>query len=391
MSTAIQRLTRDRLLAAAQQQMVVGVTGPRQAGKTTLVRACFPTHTYLNLEDPELLAFAQRDPKGFLARDGGLILDEVQRVPALLSVIQTIVDADPRPGLFILTGSQVFALSAAISQSLAGRIALINLLPFSLGELAAAGRAPDRLDTLLITGGYPPLYDRDVPPRFWLADYITTYIERDVRQVLEIRDLAAFQRFVTLCAGWVGQLVNLSALAADAGVTVNTAKSWLGVLETSGLIRLVQPHHRNFRKRVVKTPKLHWLDSGVCCRLLGIQDADHLASHPARGAIFESWVFSELLKGRYQRGESANLFFWRNHLGEEIDLLADHGQTLLPIECKSGATIAGDWLAGLTRWVALAGAEAEAPLLVHGGDSSGMREGVRLIPWRALPELAATC
>ena len=391
MSTAIPRITRDRLLAAARQQVVVGVTGPRQAGKTTLVRACFPDHAYLNLEDPELLAFAQRDPKGFLARNGGMILDEVQRVPALLSVIQTIVDADPKPGRFILTGSQVFALSAAISQSLAGRISLINLLPFSLGELAAAGRAPDRLDSLLITGGYPPLYDRDLPPRFWLADYITTYIERDVRQVLEIRDLAAFQRFVTLCAGWVGQLVNLSSLAADAGVTVNTAKSWLGVLQTSGLICLVQPHHRNFRKRLVKTPKLHWLDSGLCCRLMGIQDADHLATHPARGAIFESWVFSELLKGRYQRGESANLFFWRNHVGDEIDLLADHGQTLLPIECKSGATIAGDWLSGLTRWVALAGVEAEAPVLVHGGSSTGVREGVRLIPWHDLPSLAAIC
>lgn len=387
----VPRFTRDRLLAAANQQVVVGVTGPRQAGKTTLVRSCFPNHAYLNLEDPELLAFAQRDPKGFVARDGGMILDEVQRVPALLSVIQTIVDNDPRPGRFILTGSQVFALSAAISQSLAGRIALINLLPFSLGELQAAGRGPDRLDTLLITGGYPPLYDRDLPPRFWLADYITTYIERDVRQVLEIRDLAAFQRFVTLCAGWVGQLVNLSSLAADAGVTVNTAKSWLGVLQTSGLICLVQPHHRNFRKRLVKTPKLHWLDSGLCCRLLGIQDADHLATHPARGAIFESWVFSELLKGRYQRGESANLFFWRNHIGDEIDLLADHGQTLLPIECKSGATIAGDWLSGLIRWVTLAGAESEPPVLVHGGSSAGLREGVRLIPWHDLPTLAETC
>ena len=384
----IPRIARDRLLAAARQQVVVGVTGPRQAGKTTLVRSCFPDHAYLNLEDPELLAFAQRDPKGFLAREGGMILDEVQRVPALLSVIQTIVDNDPRPGRFILTGSQVFALSAAISQSLAGRIALINLLPFSLGELQAAGRAPD---TLLITGGYPPLYDRDLPPRFWLADYITTYIERDVRQVLEIRDLAAFQRFVTLCAGWVGQLVNLSALAADAGVSVNTAKSWLGVLQTSGLICLVQPHHRNFRKRLVKTPKLHWLDSGLCCRLLGIQDADHLATHPARGAIFESWVFSELLKGRYQRGESANLFFWRNHVGDEIDLLADHGQTLLPIECKSGATIAGDWLSGLTRWVTLAGPDAEPPVLVHGGTSAGLREGVRLIPWYELPALAEIC
>ena len=391
MPSPIPRRTRDRLLAAARQQVVVGVTGPRQAGKTTLVRSCFPDHAYLNLEDPELQAFAQRDPKGFLARDGGMIIDEVQRVPALLSVIQTIVDADPRPGRFIITGSQVFALSAAIGQSLAGRISLITLLPFSLGELAAAGRAPDRLDTLLITGGYPPLYDRDLPPRFWLADYITTYIERDVRQVLEIRDLAAFQRFVTLCAGWVGQLVNLSSLAADAGVTVNTAKSWLGVLQTSGLICLLQPHHRNFRKRLVKTPKLHWLDSGLCCRLLGIQDADHLATHPARGAIFESWVCSELLKGRFQRGESANLFFWRNHVGDEIDLLADHGQTLLPIECKSGATIAGDWLTGLTRWVNLAGADAEAPVLVHGGSSTGVREGVRLIPWHDLPTLAETC
>ncbi|MEK7413096.1 MAG: ATP-binding protein [Planctomycetota bacterium] len=385
------RLARERLLAAARQQLVVGVTGPRQAGKTTLVRSCFPDHAYLNLEDPELLAFAQRDPKGFLARDGGMIIDEVQRVPALLSVIQTIVDVDPRPGRFIITGSQVFALSAAISQSLAGRIALITLLPFSLGELAAMGRAPERLDTLLLTGGYPPIYDRDLPPRLWLADYITTYIERDVRQVLEIRDLAAFQRFVTLCAGWVGQLVNLSSLASDAGVTVNTAKSWLGVLQTSGLIHLLQPHHRNFRKRLIKKPKLHWIDSGLCCRLLGIQDADHLATHPARGAIFESWVCSELLKGRYQRGETANLYFWRNHVGDEIDLLADHGQTLLPIECKSGATIAGDWLSGLTKWTTLAGADAEPPVLVHGGTTTGTREGVRLVPWHEVPTLAGTC
>jgi len=391
MASPVPRSTRGRLLEAARQQLVVAVTGPRQAGKTTLVRSCFPDHTYLNLEDPEHLAFALRDPKGFLARDGGMILDEAQRAPVLLSVIQTIVDRDPRPGRFIITGSQVFALSAAISQSLAGRIALITLLPFSLGELTAAGRAPDRLDVLLLTGGYPPIYDRGLPPRGWLADYITTYLERDVRQVLGIRDLAAFQRFVTLCAGWVGQLVNLSSLAADAGVSVNTAKSWLGVLQTSGLVHLVQPHHRNFRKRLVKTPKLHWLDSGLCCRLLGIQDAEHLATHPARGAIFESWVASELLKGRYQRGETANLFFWRNHIGEEVDLLADHGQTLLPIECKSGATVAGDWLDGLARWSALAGAEGEPAVLVHGGSTSGMREGVRLVPWRDVPDLAETC
>lgn len=388
---AIPRRARAALLAAAQQQVVVGVTGPRQAGKTTLVRSCFPGHAYLNLEDPELRDFAQRDPKGFLARDGGMILDEAQRVPELLSVIQTIVDADPQPGRFIITGSQVFALSAAISQSLAGRIALISLLPFSSGELADAGRLPSTLDALLFTGGYPPLYDRELPPRTWLADYITTYLERDVRQVLEIRDLAAFQRFVGLCAGWVGQLVNLSALAADAGIAVNTAKSWLGVMQTSGLIALVQPHHRNYRKRLVKTPKLHWLDSGLCCRLLGLQDPAHLATHPARGAIFESWVFSELLKGRFQRRETANLFFWRNHVGEEVDLLADHGQTLLPIECKSGATIAGDWCDSLRRFTTLAGVEAEPPVLVHGGTATGLREGVRLIPWSELYTLADIC
>jgi len=388
---AIPRRARAALLAAAQQQVVVGVTGPRQAGKTTLVRSCFPGHAYLNLEDPELRDFAQRDPKGFLARDGGMILDEAQRVPELLSVIQTIVDADPQPGRFIITGSQVFALSAAISQSLAGRIALISLLPFSSGELADAGRLPSTLDALLFTGGYPPLYDRELPPRTWLADYITTYLERDVRQVLEIRDLAALQRFVGLCAGWVGQLVNLSALAADAGIAVNTAKSWLGVMQTSGLIALVQPHHRNYRKRLVKTPKLHWLDSGLCCRLLGLQDPAHLATHPARGAIFESWVFSELLKGRFQRRETANLFFWRNHVGEEVDLLADHGQTLLPIECKSGATIAGDWCDSLRRFTTLAGVEAEPPVLVHGGTATGLREGVRLIPWSELYTLADIC
>jgi hypothetical protein len=307
------------------------------------VRACFPEHSYLNLEDPELRAHALQDPRGFLDRPGGMILDEVQRVPDLLSMIQVIVDRDPRPGRFIVTGSQVFALSAAISQSLAGRIALINLLPFSCAELAEAGYLGQRLDEVLFRGGFPPIHDRQLAPRAWLADYIATYVERDVRQILEVRDLTAFQRFLALCAGWVGQLVNYSSLASDAGIAVNTAKAWLGALQTSGLIAVLQPHHQNFRKRMVKTPKLHWLDSGLCCRLLNIQDPEHLATHPARGAIFESWVFGELLKGRYQRRETANLFFWRNHVGEKVDLLADHGLTVLPIAVKSGATVADDW------------------------------------------------
>lgn len=389
--TPISRRARDLVLAAAKHQLVVGITGPRQAGKTTLVRDCFPNHTYLNLEDPDHLTFAQRDPKGFLARENGMIIDEIQRVPTLLSVIQTIVDEDARPGRFVITGSQVFALSSAIAQSLAGRISLVSLLPFSLGELTAAGRAPSSLDELLFTGGYPPIYDRGIPPKSWLGDYITTYVERDVRHVLEIRELAFFQRFIALCAGWVGQLVNLSSLASDAGIAVNTAKSWLGVLQTSGLIGLTQPHFRNYRKRLVKTPKLYWLDTGLCCRLLGIQDPQHLATHPARGALFESWVYSELLKGRYNQGENANLYFWRDHLGHEVDFLADHGQTLLPIECKSGSTIADDWFDGLQRWIKLAGKEAEQGVLIHGGTTTGVRENIRLIPWNQLPNLAEVC
>lgn len=355
-----------------------------------MVRQAFSQHRYRNLEDPELRVWATDDPKGFLKGDESIILDEVQRVPDLLSHIQVIVDEDPRPGRFVITGSQSFALSAAIAQSLAGRIALLTLLPFSFPELNAAGRAAARLDQALYAGGYPPIYGRNLEPRHWLSDYIATYIERDVRQLITVKDLATFQRFLALCAGWVGQLLNLSTLATDAGISVNTAKSWLSVLETSGLILLLQPHHNNFRKRLVKSPKLYWIDTGLCCRLLGIQDPDHLSTHPTRGAVFESWVVSELLKGRLNRGERQNLYFWRDHLGVEVDVLCDHGGTLLPIEVKSGATIASDWFAALQRWLDFAQGVSEPPVLVHGGAEKGERKGTRLVPWNEVGDLASS-
>jgi predicted AAA+ superfamily ATPase len=354
-----------------------------------LVRQTFSDYHYRNLEDPEQREWAATDPRGFLSGIEPKIIDEVQRVPALLSYIQVSVDQNPSPGRYILTGSQSFSLSAVISQSLAGRVSLLTLLPFSFVELMQTPEAPSSLNELLFSGCYPPIYDRHIAPRHWLSDYISTYLDRDVRQLTLVKDLATFQRFLGLAAGWVGQLLNYSSLATDAGIAVNTVKSWLGLLEAAGLVSLLQPHHQNFRKRLVKTPKLYWLDTGLCCRLLGIQEYEQLSTHPMRGALFESWVVSELLKGRYNRGERSNLNFWRDHLGIEVDILCDHGQTLLPIEIKSGASIASDWFSSLVKWRALADATSEPPILIHGGDTQGLREGIQLLPWNKIADLAS--
>jgi len=264
---------------------VVTITGPRQSGKTTLARQVFPDKVYVSLEDPNQREFAEEDPKGFLSNlPDGAVLDEVQRCPALFSWLQGVVDADGRMGLFILTGSQQFGLISGISQSLAGRAARVQLLPFSLAELATVYRPPQSLDQLLYRGSYPPIHDRDVAPVHWYADYVSTYIERDVRQMVNVRDLSTFQRFVRLCAGRNGQLLNLSALSNDCGISQNTAKSWLSVLEASYIVFLLQPHHRNFRKRIVKAPKLYFLDTGLVSWLLGIQNAEQLSIHSMRGA-----------------------------------------------------------------------------------------------------------
>ncbi len=373
----------------AQGFPIVAVTGPRQSGKTTLVRTVFPDKPYVSLEDLDERAFAREDPRGFLARyPDGAVLDEVQQCPPLFSFLQTRVDENRRTGLFVLTGSQQFNLVSGVTQSLAGRVALVPLLPFSLGELAAAGQAPPSPEQLLFCGLYPPLWDRSLDAAIWYGNYVRTYLERDVRQMINVRDLSTFQRFLRLCAARTGQLLNLTGLATDCGISQNTARAWLSVLEASYVLHLLPPHHANFNKRLVKTPKLYFLDPGLASWLLGIQRPEQLAGHPQRGPLFETWVLSELLKARYNRALDANVTFWRDHAGQEVDLLIDLGDRLMPVEVKSGQTVVPDFFDGLKRWIALAGPAAGEAWVVYGGTRRQTRPGITVLPWRDIAELA---
>jgi predicted AAA+ superfamily ATPase len=330
---------------------VVAVTGPRQSGKSTLVRNVFEYKPYVNLEDLELRAYATEDPKRFLAQyPDGAILDEAQRAPDLFSYIQLIVDDMNKMGMFILTGSQQFGLMAKITQSLAGRIATLNLLPFSLNELQNSDKLSNSLDEIIFKGLYPPIYDRDLEPSIWLANYMQSYIERDIRQMIQIRDLSTFQRFLKMCAARTGQLLNLSSLANDCGISHNTANAWISILEASFIVYLLKPYHRNFNKRLIKTPKLYFLDSGLVCYLLGIKTAGQLNMHINRGALFETMIVSEILKAGYNSAQNPGLFFWRDRTGNEIDLIIENGNYLDPVEIKSGHTVINDYFRMLKKW-----------------------------------------
>ena len=363
---------------------VVTLTGPRQSGKTTLARAVFMDRPYVSLEEPDLRHLAMDDPRGFLARfPDGAVLDEVQRAPELLSYLQTRVDVDRRMGLFLLTGSQQFGLLSGVTQSLAGRTAFVELLPFSIPELEQAGVRPVSLDEMLFTGGYLPLYDRGLRPRDWLSAYVMAYVERDVRQLLKVQDLEIFQRFVRLCAGRSGQILHLTSLATDCGVTHHTAKAWISVLEASYIVFQLRPHP-NFSKRLIKAPKLYFYDTGLLCWLLGIQEPGQLATHPLRGNLFETLVVSELIKAYFNQGERAPLYFWRDSNGNEVDVIADAGGRLRPIEIKSGQTLNRDFFIGLERWLALAGSQAQSPVLVYGGAEDRVHRAVRVLPWNRI-------
>ena len=357
---------------------IVTITGPRQSGKTTIAKAIFPDKPYASLEDPDVRLAAKEDPRSFLERfPDGAVLDEVQRCPDILSYLQSIVDANGRMGLYILTGSQQFGLMSGITQSLAGRTAFIELLPFSADELAQAGKQPRDIDRMLHTGGYPPLYDRDLDVRAWFSAYVTAYLERDVRQVLKVQELENFQRFVRLCAGRTGQLLNFSSLATECGITHNTAKAWISVLEASYIVFQLRPHHTNFNKRLVKAPKLYFYDVGLVSWLLGIQTPEQMETHPLRGNIFETFVVAELMKTFLNRGERPSFHFWRDSNGVEVDILIEQGVWLIPIEIKSGKTVTRDFLSGLERWVALAGDTAINPTLVYGGAENYRHKGTK--------------
>ncbi|OGT72560.1 MAG: AAA family ATPase [Gammaproteobacteria bacterium RIFCSPLOWO2_02_FULL_57_10] len=381
----IPRKASDTLKRLAKGFPVIALTGPRQSGKTTLAKAVFgQDKPYVSLENPDEREFAEQDPLRFLQRfPSGAILDEVQRCPGLLSWLQGIVDERGRMGDFILTGSAQFEFVSNLTQSLAGRIGRVELLPLSAGELAPAALLPD-LDTLLWQGSYPALYDRELRADDWFANYVNTYVERDVRQLLAVRDLTQFQRFLRMCAARSGQLLNLTALGADCGISAVTAREWLSVLEASYLIVRLQPYHRNFGKRLVKTPKLYFLDSGLMAWLLGIHGTDALAIHAQRGHLFESFVVSEFIKQRYNAGRPAELYFWRDNVGHEMDLLYETPAGLQAVEIKSGATFASDWLQGPDKWLSFAGNDALPPLLVFGGSGAWQRGHCKVVGWREL-------
>ncbi len=384
----IRRTLELTVKTGARQSPVVAIVGPRQAGKTTLARLAFPKKPYTSLEDADTRAFALSDPRGFLAQyPDGAILDEFQRAPELPSYLQTLVDEPGREGLFILTGSHHFLLMERLTQSLAGRVSINKLLPLSLEELQGAHQLPATLNALLFTGGYPRLYEKHLTPTHWLADYVETYLERDVRLMKNVGDLSTFHKFIRMCAARSGQLLNLSALANDCGITHNTAKAWLSVLETSFLIFLLPPHHRNFNKRLKKSPKLYFYDTGLLCHLLGLTKFQELETHAARGAIFETWVISELVKQRVHHRHPVNLFFWQDKLGREIDCVVDQGGRLTPIEIKAGQTVTEDYFSNLKYWSRLAGEDPRSAYVVYAGPASQSRQGGRVLSWTDLAKI----
>lgn len=415
----IPRQAATQLQSIAQWYPIVAVTGPRQSGKTTLVQACFPGKHYVSLEDIDVRESALSDPRRFLAQyPTGAVLDEVQRVPELFSYLQTVVDRDRQMGAWVLTGSQQLGLRSQISQTLAGRVGLLELLPFTLGELQAAPEdtpatalAQGPLEQVLWQGLYPVPLDRGVPPHVWLSDYFSTYVERDVRQMTQVRDLQTFRTFVRMCAARTSQVLNLSALAADCGISSHTAKGWLSMLQASYLVFLLPPHHVNFGKQLTKSPKLYFYDTGLAAWLTGIRNADELAISPMRGPLFKTWCVAEVLKTSLYRRLDAQLFFWRDKIGSEVDLLIDHPNGAQTVAFKAGQTVAGDWFNAQRKYEALRAAAGKAPghtplhtatpasngspalpnataprpLLVYGGQQPQVREVADIVPWRQWP------
>ncbi|HLG02672.1 MAG TPA: ATP-binding protein, partial [Bacteroidia bacterium] len=314
------RQAAKRLAYLGRKFKAVAVMGPRQSGKTTLVKTVFGDKPYVSLENPDTRRYALDDPRSFLAAfPKGAVLDEAQRAPELFSYLQEILDNSKRSGFFILTGSNNFLLQQSISQTLAGRIAHLHLLPFSLQELARAKKLPVSDNALMLKGFYPPVYVQRIKPADWCPEYIRTYVEKDVRQVKNIGDLLVFEKFLSLLAGRCGQELNLTALGTEAGVDTKTVQSWIGILESSYIIYLLRPHHRNFNKTVVKRPKLYFYDTALVCSLLRITQVSHIETHPLRGAIFENMVVVELIKQRTNAGLPINLFYWRDKTGHEVD------------------------------------------------------------------------
>ena len=385
----IRRHIEPLLRKLAAQYPIVTLVGPRQSGKTTLARMVFPDKPYVSLEDPDLRRFATEDPRGFLlAYKGGAVLDEIQRTPELPSYLQSMVDADPSPGRFILTGSHQFELMTQVSQSLAGRTALLRLLPLTLAEVALMRRIepqdPSALPSLLLTGFYPRVHDKDLQPSQAMADYFATYVERDLRQLAAVHDLRLFERFVRLCAGRTGQLLNLSSLANDAGISQPTARAWIDLLQTSFIVYLLPPWFVNSGKRLIKSPKLYFYDTGLVAWLLGLRSADQVQRDPLLGALFENFVVMEALKDRFNQGENGPLYFYRDSEGNELDLLMPVGRQFHGIEIKAGATVNPDYFKGLKRFSQHHPDVLCGGCVIFGGDKSQARSLWPVHSWMKL-------
>lgn len=379
----IPRTITNKLSDMSRKYPIVTLTGPRQSGKSTLLRTVFSDYRYVSLEEMDMRLFATEDPRGFLSTyPDRTIIDEVQRVPSLFSYLQSHVDKEDREGMYLLAGSHNFLLMENITQTLAGRTAVLRLLPFAQDEMRAGNILPHSTDEVIFRGAYPRLYDKGIAPVDYYPYYIQTYVERDVRQLRNIGELSKFVLFLKLCAGRIGQLLSLQSLANECGISQTTASAWLSLLEASYIAYRIQPDHNNYTKRLVKTPKLYFYDTGLACSLLGIQTVEQLPTHFLRGGLFENLVINEFVKHSYNKGKQPNLTFWRDTAGNEIDLIQTIGSDQYAYEIKSGATYSSDYFKGMIKWAELSGIPANRCFAIYNGEELLKTSLGTVVPWR---------
>ena len=384
----IDRIISTKVKQLAKKFPVISITGPRQSGKTTLAKNCFPEYDYVNLEFPDIRALAVEDSRAFLGNyKKGLILDEVQHVPELFSYIQAFADDSKENGKFIITGSQNFLLLEKISQSLAGRVAILNLLPFSVPEIKKTGFGAENYFDYIFSGSYPGIYDKKIIPADFYPSYIQSYMERDVRSIVNIGNLLSFRTFLGIAAGRIGQIVNYTSIANDVGMDQKTIQRWFSVLEASFIIFFLRPYHKNFNKRLVKSPKMYFYDTGLACSLLGIKNTDDARIHFLKGALFENFILSELAKHYYNKGIRLNMYFWRDNTGNEIDCIIEDGIHTKVLEIKSGTTIGSDFFKGLKYYHKLSGLPTENLFLIYGGNENQQMSYANICSWENLDSI----
>lgn len=382
----IKRSLTDNIIEAATEFPVIAIVGPRQSGKTTLAQTIFPHHKYISLEDFDDLKRALADPRSFLQDSptaSGLIIDEIQHAPKLLSYMQTIVDREKKKGFFIVTGSQNFLVNEAITQTLAGRIAIVTLLPLSIRELQDAELLPEKIETLIHQGFYPQVYAQKISIERVYSNYVQSYVERDVRSIKNISDLTTFQNFIRLCVGRIGQELNLTSLGNDCGISHTTAKAWISLLQASYVIFLLHPYFKNFGKRLIKAPKLYFVDTGLACHLLNLSSAEEVAAHYLRGGLVESLIISDLFKQYYNTERQPRVYFWRDQGGHEIDCIIDETQYPIPVEIKSGKTVVEDFFKGLNYWEQITDKSHKQRYLIYGGSEDQKWSAAQVLSWKS--------